>query len=75
VVVLLIVIAVGVVLGAIATPISDGATVVAAVISNVLTAPVFALAVSVMFFDLGGGEKELQPQPAVATPSPPPPAA
>jgi hypothetical protein len=74
VVVLLIVIAVGVVLGAIATPISDGATVVAAVISNVLTAPVFALAVSVMFFDLGGGEQG-QPQPAASTTSPPPPPA
>jgi hypothetical protein len=74
VVVLLIVIAVGVVLGAIATPIGDGATVVAAVISNVLTAPVFALAVSVMFFDLGGGEQG-QPKPAASTTSPPPPPA
>lgn len=75
VVVLLIVIAVGVALGAIATAISDGATVVAAVISNVLTAPVFALAVSVMFFDLGGGANEPRPQAAAATPSPPQPAA
>jgi hypothetical protein len=67
VVVLLIVIAVGVVLGVIATPISDAATVVAAVISNVLTAPVFALAVSVMFFELGGGGAA-QPLPATSTP-------
>jgi hypothetical protein len=67
VVVLLIVIAVGVVLGVIATPISDAATVVAAVISNVLTAPVFALAVSVMFFELGGGGAA-QPLSATSTP-------
>jgi hypothetical protein len=55
VVVWIIVIAVGIVLGLIATPIGDGATVVAAVLANVLTAPVFALAVSVMYFDRGGG--------------------
>jgi hypothetical protein len=56
-VVLLIVIAVGVILGAIATPIGDGevATYIAAIVSSVLTAPIFALAVSIMYFDLGGG--------------------
>jgi hypothetical protein len=69
VVVLLIVIVVGIVLGAIATPIGNGATVVAAILSTVLTAPVFALTASVLYFDLGGG----LPAPATpAEPSPPP---
>ncbi len=54
-VILLIVIAIGFVLSVIATPISNGAVVVANIISNVITAPIFALAVSTMFFDLGGG--------------------
>jgi len=72
VVVLLIVIAIGVVLGVIATPIGDGATVVAAIVSGVITAPIYALAVSVLFFDLGGG-RATEPA-APATPLPPPPA-
>jgi hypothetical protein len=55
--VLLIVIAIGIVLGVIATPIGNGATVVASVISNVIAAPIFSLAVSVMFFELGGGRR------------------
>jgi hypothetical protein len=55
-VVLLIVIAIGVVLGIIATPIGNGATLVASVLSDAITAPIFSLAVSVMFFDLGGGD-------------------
>lgn len=63
-VVLVIVIAIGVVLGAIATPISDGATVVASIISSAITAPIFSLAVSVMFFDLGGGTAEAPALPA-----------
>jgi hypothetical protein len=71
VVVLLIVILVGIVLGVIATPISNGATVVAAIISTVLTAPVFALAVSVMYFDLGGGASTPAETPT-AVPQPPP---
>ncbi|MGH2961945.1 MAG: hypothetical protein ACRDL3_07110, partial [Solirubrobacterales bacterium] len=61
VVVLLIVIAIGVILGIIATPISGGATVVASIISSAITAPIFALAVSVMFFDLGGGRGAAEP--------------
>jgi hypothetical protein len=55
VVILLIVIAIGILFGVVATPISDGAIHVASIISSVITAPIFALAVSVMFFDLGGG--------------------
>jgi hypothetical protein len=71
-VVLLIVIAIGVVLGVIATPIGNGATVVASIISSVITAPIFALAVSVIFFDLGGGRTAGAP--AATTEPPPPPA-
>jgi hypothetical protein len=74
-VVLLIVIAIGIVLGIIATPISNGATVVASIISGVITAPIFALAVSVMYFDLGGGAAEPAPAaPAETAPPPAPPA-
>jgi hypothetical protein len=71
-VVLLIVIAIGIVLGIIATPIGNGATVVASIISTVITAPIFALAVSVMYFDLGGGREAAAP---AAPTEPPPPAA
>jgi hypothetical protein len=70
--VLIIVIAIGFVLGAIATPISDGATVVASIISSVITAPIFAIAVTMMFYDLGGGRAATEP--AVST-EPRPPAA
>jgi hypothetical protein len=73
-VVFLIVVAVGVVLGAIATPIGDGAIVVASIISSALTAPVFSLAVSVMFFNLGGGQAAAAPPPE-STPPPAAPAA
>jgi hypothetical protein len=73
VVILLIVIAIGVVFGAIATPISDGAILVASIISSVITAPIFALAVSVMFFDLGGGRAADAPA-AATEPRPPTPA-
>jgi hypothetical protein len=73
VVVLLIVIAIGIGLAIIATPISNGATVVASIISNVITAPIFSVAVSVMYFELGGARA------AAATPAspiePPPPSA
>jgi hypothetical protein len=69
--VLLIVIAIGVVFSAIAISISDGATVVASVVSSAITAPFFALAVSVMYFELGGGRAAAAPATA---PEPPPPA-
>ena len=64
-VVLLIVIGIGVVLGAIATPIGDGelATYIAAIISSALTAPIFAIAVTVLYFELA----------APSAPPPPPP--
>jgi hypothetical protein len=74
VVVLLIVIAIGVVLAVIANPIGNGALIVASIISGAITAPIFALAVTVMFFDLGGGHApEAGTAPAAATePAPPP---
>ncbi len=68
VVVLLIVIAIGVALGIIATPIGNGATVAASIISDAITAPIFSLAVSVMFFDLGGGEATASAVPTEPTP-------
>jgi hypothetical protein len=57
-VVLLIVIGVGIVLAAIATPIGNGeaATYVASIVSSAITAPIFALAASIIYFDLGGGD-------------------
>jgi hypothetical protein len=72
VVVLLIVIAIGVVLGIIATPIGNGANIVASIVSSVLTAPIFAVAVSVMFFELGGGRGATT---STARPESPPPSA
>ena len=75
--ILIIVILVGFVLGAIATPIGNGAIVVASIISGALTAPIFALAVTVIFYDLGGGTGEtaaVPAAPAEATEPPPPPA-
>jgi hypothetical protein len=78
-VVLLIVIGVGIVLAIIATPIGDGetATYIASIVSSAITAPVFALAASIMYFDLGGGTVgAAAPAAAPAEPpqAPPPPA-
>lgn len=56
VVVFLIVLAVSAVLAAIANGIGgEVSNLVAAIIAGVITAPVYAVAVSVLFFDLGGG--------------------
>jgi hypothetical protein len=55
VVVFLILIVVGVVLGGIGAVIGTGGVVVAAIVSSVFTAPISAVSISVMFFDLGGG--------------------
>jgi hypothetical protein len=71
VVVLLIVIAISFVLGVIGAALGNGAILIAAIISGAISAPIFALAVSVMFFDLGGGRVSEAPAPA-ATPPPPP---
>ncbi len=66
---------IGVVLGAIATPIGDGeaATYVAAIISSALTAPIYAIAVSVLYFDLGGGSAGGASPAVTPPPADPPP--
>jgi len=79
VVVLLIVIGIGIVLGALATPIGDGeaSTWIASIISTTLTAPIFAIAVSVLYFELAGPsapEASAVSAPASQPPPPPPPA-
>ncbi len=70
----LIVLVIQFVISAIATPIGDVALVIAVVLGAALTAPIYSLAVSILYFDLGGGD---QAAPAVAaqpgTPPPPPP--
>jgi hypothetical protein len=77
-VVLLIVIVIGIVLAAIATPIGDGeaATWIASIISTTITAPIFAIAVTVLYYELTAGPA-VAPGPAAAAPTsepPPPPA-
>jgi len=77
VVVFLILVGVSIVLGIIATPIGDGASIVASIVSNVLTAPVYAITAAVLFFNLGGGASTpaapTTPPPAASAPPPPPP--
>lgn len=73
---LLIAIGIGIVLALIATPIGDGevATGIASIVSGALTAPIFALAVSVLYFELAGPKA---PPPVAGAPpatEPPPPA-
>lgn len=72
-VVFLIVIVIGVVLSAIANPIGDGeaSTWIASIISTTITAPIFAIAVTVLYYDLAGGV--VGPGPGVAPEAPPPP--
>lgn len=72
-VVFLIVILIGVVLGAIATPIGDGeaATYIAAIISSALTAPIYAIAVTVLYYDLAGGASPAMASTPAAPPPPP----
>jgi hypothetical protein len=74
---LIIVVLVRYILLAIASGIGDGAVVVASILAGAFTAPIFAIAVTVMFYDLGGGSGEVASAPAapeVATEPPPPPA-
>lgn len=75
-VVLLIVIVIGVVLSAIANPIGNGeaSTWIASIISTTITAPIFAIAVTVLYYDLAGGVVGPGPGTTAAeTPPPPPP--
>jgi hypothetical protein len=69
--ILLIVIAAQLVLTLIAVPIGDAALVLAAILATAVTAPAFALAAAVMFFDLGGGGPATAAAPAGAAASPP----
>jgi hypothetical protein len=62
-VILIIVIAIQVVLAAIGAAIGLGGQIVASIVSNVLTAPIFAIAVSVMYFDLAGGGSRIAVEP------------
>lgn len=73
--VLLIVIAIGVVFAAIANPIGNGevSTWIASIISATITAPIFALAVTVLYYDLAGGIVGPGPSAAAEAPPPPPP--
>lgn len=72
----LIVLAIQFVISAIATSIGDLALVIGVVLGAALTAPIYSLAVSILYFDLGGGDRAA---PAAAaqqgTPPPPPPPA
>lgn len=77
--VFVIVVAVQAVLGAIGAAIGAGGLIVASIIAAAITAPIFALAVSVVFFDLGGGAAipdpvaPVAPSPPMSEPPPPPP--
>jgi len=72
VIIFLIVVVVQVVLAAIANPIGSGdfSTWIASIISGTLTAPIYAIAVTVMYYELAGGAAA--PEPAAAAVSPPP---
>jgi hypothetical protein len=78
-VVLLIVIGIGIVLAAIANPIGNGevSTWIASIISTTITAPIFAIAVTVLYYELATPSAP-QPTagvpPASEPPAPPPPA-
>lgn len=66
----LIVLVIQFIITAIATPIGDLALVIGVVLAAAITAPIYSLAVSILYFELGGGT---QPAPAAAQAAPPPP--
>lgn len=66
----LIVLVIQVVISAIGAAIGDVALVIAVVLGTAITAPIYSLAVSILYFDLGDGA---QPAPAAAQGVPPPP--
>jgi hypothetical protein len=70
VLILLIVFVIQIVLVLIGAAIGLGGVIVASIIASALTAPIYSIAVSVIYFELAGG-----PVAAPAPPSPPPPAA
>lgn len=73
-VVLLIVIGIGIVLAAIANPIGNGeaSTWIASIVSTTITAPIFAIAVTVLYYELAGAPA---PESAATSEPPPPPPA
>lgn len=75
-VILLIELGIWIALAAIANPIGNGeaSTWIASIISGALTAPIAAIAVSVLYFDLGGGSTPAATSAPTAPPPPPPPA-
>lgn len=83
VVVFLIVVIVQAVLAAIANPIGNGevSTWIASIVGSTITAPIFALAATVLYFELAGAgaapatPQAAAPPPASAPPPPPPPTA
>jgi hypothetical protein len=65
----LIVVVVGIVATLIGNAIGDAGLVILRAVGNVITAPVWALVASILFFDLGGGQGA-QTAPATPTPTP-----
>jgi hypothetical protein len=74
-VVLLIVIVIGLVLSAIANPIGNGeaSTWIASIVSTTITAPIFAIAVTVLYYELAGRTAPAGASAAAAPEAPPPP--
>ena len=79
----LIIVVVGIVASLIGSAIGDAGLVILRTIGNVITAPIWALVASILFFDLGGGQgapssRMVAPEPTEApepTDAPPPPEA
>jgi hypothetical protein len=73
----LIVLVIEAILVGIGSSIGGGAAIVASIVSATITAPIYALAVSVLYFDLGDGgvaAGTVAPPPPPTEPPPPPPA-
>jgi hypothetical protein len=70
----LIIVAVGIVASLIGAAIGDAGLVILRAVGNVITAPIWALVASILFFDLGGGAAAPSaPQPPAPTEAPEPP--
>jgi len=73
----LIIVVVGIVASLIGSAIGDAGLVILRTIGNVITAPIWALVASILFFDLGGGRgvqtSPTEPAPVEPAPSEPPP--
>jgi hypothetical protein len=69
----LIIVVVGIVLSLIGAAIGDAGLVILRAVGNVITAPVWALVASILFFDLGGGQGVQTAPPPETTTGPPPP--